>query len=209
MSEPGPAVRFGTLGPLCVLVNEDPVPLGSPQLRLVLAALLVHADAVVPADQIAETIWGDTPPASASGTVQKLIYRLRGLVGGGSDGPGDQIVTTRAPGYVLHTSATNYDARRFAILTADAQQANRRRAGARGLATARRSPRSLARRSLRGIRIRGVRSSRSGTPRRTPPACYRGTSRCEARAGRAYGARRRARESRRARTPTGSASGAS
>jgi predicted ATPase/class 3 adenylate cyclase/DNA-binding winged helix-turn-helix (wHTH) protein len=109
-------------------VNEEPAPLGSPQLRLLLAALLVHADAVVPADQIAEIIWGDDPPASASGTVQKLIYRLRGLIGGGSDESSDEVVTTRAPGYVLHTSATNYDARRFAILTADAQQANRRRA---------------------------------------------------------------------------------
>jgi predicted ATPase/class 3 adenylate cyclase/DNA-binding winged helix-turn-helix (wHTH) protein len=94
----------------------------------VLAALLVHADAVVPADQIAEILWGDAPPTSASGTVQKLIYRLRGLIGGGSDESSDEIVTTRAPGYVLHTDATSYDARRFAILTADAQQANRRRA---------------------------------------------------------------------------------
>ena len=40
-------MEFRVLGPLGVVIDGQPVPLGSPKLRTVLAALLVDANSVV------------------------------------------------------------------------------------------------------------------------------------------------------------------
>ena len=50
-----------------------------------LAALLVDANVVVSADRLVEVLWGDEPPPKAASSVQKLVYRLRSLLGSGSD----------------------------------------------------------------------------------------------------------------------------
>jgi DNA-binding SARP family transcriptional activator len=49
-------VRFLVLGPLEILDDERPVHLGSPKQRLLLAALLVHANAVVSVDRLADIL---------------------------------------------------------------------------------------------------------------------------------------------------------
>ncbi len=115
-------VAFGVLGPLEVATHGRTVELGGPQLRVVLAALLVDANAVVSADRLVQALWGDVPPASASSSVQKLVYRLRSLLGSGAD----DLITTRAPGYVLHVGPESFDAARFERMVADAQDVGRR-----------------------------------------------------------------------------------
>ena len=109
-------IAFGVLGPLQVSRDGGELEFGSPQIRLVLAALLVDANVVVSADRLIEVLWGDEPPPSAASSVQKLMYRLRSLLGSGSD----EIVVTRAPGYVLHVGAGCLDAARFESLLVDA-----------------------------------------------------------------------------------------
>jgi DNA-binding SARP family transcriptional activator len=106
-----PRVEFCVLGPLGVVVKGQPVPLGSPKLRTVLAALLVDANSVVSSDRLIDVLWGDDPPATAKTTLQKLVYRLRLLVE--SDQGTDHLLVTRAPGYVLLVGPEEYDAARF------------------------------------------------------------------------------------------------
>jgi DNA-binding SARP family transcriptional activator/WD40 repeat protein len=106
-----PRVEFCALGPLGVVVDGQPVPLGSPKLRTVLAALLVDANSVVSSDRLIDILWGDDPPVTAKATLQKLVYRLRLLVEP-NQGP-DRLLVTRAPGYVLLVGPEEYDAARF------------------------------------------------------------------------------------------------
>ena len=110
-------VVFGVLGPLDVSAGGHELELGSPQLRLVLAALLADANVVVSADRLIDVLWGDEPPPSASSSVQKLVYRLRAF----SDPGADDVVVTRPPGYVVHVDADIFDAARFERLVVEAQ----------------------------------------------------------------------------------------
>ena len=60
-------VRFTVLrGTAGALVDDDPVALGGPQQRRLLAALLAAHDTVVSADRLVESIWAqDTAPDGA------------------------------------------------------------------------------------------------------------------------------------------------
>ena len=75
-----PRVEFCALGPVGLIVEGQPVALGSPKLRTVLAALLVDANSVVSSDRLIDIVWGDDPPVSARATLQKLVYRLRVII---------------------------------------------------------------------------------------------------------------------------------
>ena len=52
-------VTFGVLGPLEVTTEGDTLELGSPQVRVIVAALLVDPNVVVSADRLIEALWGD------------------------------------------------------------------------------------------------------------------------------------------------------
>src|SRR4051794_32862978 len=116
-------VVFRALGPLEVVVDGRAVALGSPKVRLLLAALLVDANTVVSTDRLVEALWGDRPPASALTALQKLVHRLRSLIR--STHPLDVLVT-RAPGYVLTVEPGWYDAAQFEQLVVDAQHGAQR-----------------------------------------------------------------------------------
>jgi class 3 adenylate cyclase/DNA-binding SARP family transcriptional activator/WD40 repeat protein len=127
------AVEFRVLGPLEVLVDGRSVPLGAAKQRLVLAALLVGSNAVVSVDRLVDIVWGELPPDSAERTLQKYIYRLRGVIEPGR-APWDPTATllTRPPGYLLELRPGQLDAARFTDLIGDA----RRRAAGGELAAA-------------------------------------------------------------------------
>lgn len=75
-------MQFGLLGPVQVLDDQgSPVDLGGRQPRLVIAALLVSVGRPVPPDAIFDAVWGDSPPASAAGTLQSYVSRLRSRLG--------------------------------------------------------------------------------------------------------------------------------
>src|SRR6516165_8092115 len=120
-------VEFRVLGPLEVLVDGRPVPLGAAKQRLVLAALLAGSNAVVSVDRLVDIVWGELPPDSAERTLQKYVYRLRGVIEPGR-APGDPAATllTRPPGYLLELRPDQLDAACFTDLIG---QAKRRAAG--------------------------------------------------------------------------------
>ena len=127
-----PRVEFCVLGPLGVVVDGQPVPLGSPKLRTVLAALLVDANSVVSSDRLIDILWGDDPPVSARTTLQKLVYRLRLLVE--PDQGSDRLLVTRAP--VMCCASGRRSTTRRASKTGCSPRAPRRTRGGASAAVA-------------------------------------------------------------------------
>jgi WD40 repeat protein/DNA-binding SARP family transcriptional activator/energy-coupling factor transporter ATP-binding protein EcfA2 len=108
-------MEFRVLGSLEVLERGDRVPLGGPKQRLVLAALLVHANRLVPADSLIDDIWGDEPPDAARSALQAYVSRLRKILG-------PDRLEGRPPGYVLHAEPEEVDAALFERLVHDARE---------------------------------------------------------------------------------------
>src|SRR5919204_300900 len=71
------SLTFRLLGPLEVLRGAALIRIEAPQQRVLLAALLLEADRIVPADRLMELLWGDEPPAKPRNALQTLIRRLR------------------------------------------------------------------------------------------------------------------------------------
>ena len=68
--------------------------------------LLTQANAVVPAHQIVDELWGDAPPASAVNLVQGAVSALRKVLG-------REAIATRGSGYALRVTPEALDLQRF------------------------------------------------------------------------------------------------
>lgn len=107
-------VEFTILGPVQVLADQRCIEVSSAKERLTLAMLVVHANAVVSADQLVEVLWGGNPPATAANTVQSYISRLRRtLEPARAARAKDGLICTRGPGYLLAVEPEAIDAVRF------------------------------------------------------------------------------------------------
>ena len=73
---------FRILGPLEVECEGRALPLGGRQQRELLALLLLHANEVVPVDEIIDELWPEAPPPSATRSIHALVSRLRRLLEG-------------------------------------------------------------------------------------------------------------------------------
>ena len=71
-------VHIGLLGELEVVDDEGRVvTVVGAKLRSLLAILAVHAGRVVPAEQLIDALWGDSPPAAVRNGLQGLVSKLR------------------------------------------------------------------------------------------------------------------------------------
>jgi DNA-binding SARP family transcriptional activator len=113
------SMEFRVLGPLEVRRDGEPLQLAPAQGAL-LAALLLHANQVVPTDRLVELIWGDRAANAARNTLQVLIRRLRG---GLQPGGARRVLLTRPPGYLLVIGPGQLDLESFETLVARARQA--------------------------------------------------------------------------------------
>ncbi|HEX7135181.1 MAG TPA: helix-turn-helix domain-containing protein, partial [Iamia sp.] len=78
-------MHYSLLGPLHVVGDDGaPVVVSGRQLRLVLTVLLVSVGRRVTAESLMDAVWGDEPPATATGTLQSYISRLRAHLGAGA-----------------------------------------------------------------------------------------------------------------------------
>jgi DNA-binding SARP family transcriptional activator len=109
-------VRFAVLGPVELQVEGRLVPLGGPKQRALLAFLLLHANQAVSRDRLIDALWGESPPPSASESLDAYVYRLRKLVG-------HQRLVRRGSGYVLSVEAGELDADQFGVLVTGAREA--------------------------------------------------------------------------------------
>jgi DNA-binding SARP family transcriptional activator/Tfp pilus assembly protein PilF len=102
-------IEFCLLGPLLVRDGGVVVPLTSQKQRAVLAAMLLNAGRVVSLDELAEVLWGASPPPSARVTIQNHVMRLRKALG---DAAGSRI-STQPRGYLVHVDSGQLDVSRF------------------------------------------------------------------------------------------------
>ncbi len=122
-SVPAPAgdgLRFRVLGPLQVFDGEIPVAVPKGKVSVLLAALLLRANQVVPAAQLVDWLWGPDLPADPRRAIQVCVARLRQALGGGEDA---SVVATHARGYRIEASARTLDLLRVRELLALAKRA--------------------------------------------------------------------------------------
>jgi predicted ATPase/DNA-binding SARP family transcriptional activator len=111
-------MRFGVLGPVeARLPDGSPVAVGGPQVRSLLAMLLLDAGRTVSTDRLADGLYGDAPPADVAHALQSQVSRLRrGLRGGAT-------VDFGPAGYRLAVDPDAVDAHRFGTLAGQGRQA--------------------------------------------------------------------------------------
>ena len=113
-------MRFRLLGPLEIRTGEDDWRgIGAPKWRAVLAALLINAGQIVPADVLINEVWPDTPPAKAGNLISIYVLRLRRLLGDTDS----TVLATRAPGYLLRLGPADTDAQVFEALVREGRRA--------------------------------------------------------------------------------------
>ena len=115
--------EFRLLGPLEVLENGTPLPLGSGRQRALLALLLLHRNTVVSVDRIADELWGAEPPPTAAKIVQVYVSGLRKALG-------EERIATARPGYRLSIEPGELDVERVETLLANARESEPRRKAA-------------------------------------------------------------------------------
>lgn len=109
---------FRILGQLEAVDNGQPVALGSPQQRALLARLLISANEVVTADRLIEDIWRGEPPDTARHTLHVYISRLRKAID-----PDRTRLRHQGRGYRLAVAPDEFDAMRFERLAAEGRGA--------------------------------------------------------------------------------------
>ncbi len=107
-------VEFAILGPLEARADGEPITLGGPKQRALLAALLLDAGRVVSLDRLVEMLWSGDPPATATASLQNFIAQLRKALG-------PDVVETRPPGYVIRLEPEQLDAARVRSLVDEAR----------------------------------------------------------------------------------------
>jgi YVTN family beta-propeller protein len=125
---------YQILGPLEVREGGRLVALGGDKQRALLAILVLHRNEVVSADRLIDDLWGESPPASAIGTLQAYVSRLRKVLDAArvaSDAPdGDPAessangaLLTRGHGYLLRVAPGELDLDRFGELVEQGRNA--------------------------------------------------------------------------------------
>jgi len=103
-------VEFRLFGPLQVRDDAGGMcQVSQGRLRTLLAALLVHAGAVVSTDALTEYVWGEAVPGRPRVALQVMVTRLRGSLGP----QGAARIRTVRPGYLCEVRPGELDVARF------------------------------------------------------------------------------------------------
>jgi basic membrane lipoprotein Med (substrate-binding protein (PBP1-ABC) superfamily)/DNA-binding SARP family transcriptional activator len=114
-------MEFRILGPLEVRSDGDPVDLGPPKQRALLALLLLHIDRVVPTERILEELWGDDAPGKEN-ALWVHISRLRSaLEPRRVDRGQSSVLVTRDHGYTIRADPSTLDSRLFETTLVEAR----------------------------------------------------------------------------------------
>src|SRR5438874_5379699 len=98
-------MEYRILGPLEVVDEGEPVPLGRLKERLVLAVLLLHANEFVSRERLIDELWGSSPPPTARKAVNVYISQLRRALARNGRDP----IATEDGGYQLGVGAGELD----------------------------------------------------------------------------------------------------
>ena len=104
------------LGPFQLDEGGRRIPVEGARQRAVLVSLVLHANEVVPSEQLLMDLWGEDSPRSAANSLQAAISRLRRAL------PAGRLVT-RAPGYALRIFPEELDVSQFDQLVTEGREA--------------------------------------------------------------------------------------
>ncbi|MFI1912991.1 BTAD domain-containing putative transcriptional regulator [Nocardia sp. NPDC020380] len=117
-------MQFGMLGPVEVRRDDGgPVSVGGPQMRSLLALLVLEAGRGVGRERLIDGLHGEEPPGDAGHALQSQVSRLRRALRNGSGG--GEIVESTTAGYRLAIDPRDTDAHRFAELAERGRKALR------------------------------------------------------------------------------------
>ena len=104
-------LRLHVLGELAATRDGAVVDLGGRRQRAVLAALVVSRDQFVPAERLADCVWGDLAPANSTGAIQAYVSHLRRrLQPDAVARQRDGVIASTGAGYVLRLGPETVDA---------------------------------------------------------------------------------------------------
>ncbi|MFI7707958.1 BTAD domain-containing putative transcriptional regulator [Nonomuraea sp. NPDC049480] len=127
-------LTFSVLGPLAAHLDGEPVGLGRPRQRSVLARLLAAGGQAVPVDRLIDDLYADEVPPKALAAVQSYVSNLRrALEPDRSPRSPAGVLVTQPPGYALRLAADAVDAWRFESMVSDPAATHERLAEALGL----------------------------------------------------------------------------
>lgn len=104
-------VEIKVLGPIEARRNGEPVDIGGPAQRRLLASLIARPGQVVSVTGLLDDLWGDNPPPSGPASIQSYVSRLRRALG-------VDVIETIAPGYRLGNGRMTIDSIEFAAAAA-------------------------------------------------------------------------------------------
>ncbi len=111
---PNGGLTFGLLGSFEVAKDGHSVQIRGQKQRAVLAILALNAGRVVSTDRLVDLLWGELSPKTAVTSLQNFISQLRKALG-------PDIVSTKAPGYLLNVAAEQVDLNQFERLVSEAR----------------------------------------------------------------------------------------
>lgn len=65
--------RYRLLGGVSATVGGEPVDLGPPKQRAIIAVLALEAGRLVPVDRLVDVVWGDRVPAQAEVSLRSYV----------------------------------------------------------------------------------------------------------------------------------------
>ena len=124
---PGMArLEIRVLGPVEVAWDGRAIDIGGIKVRALVARLLIDRHIIVSVDRIVDALWGEKSGPGAEIALRSTISRLRKRLR--EAGAAEDVIVTRAPGYVLEVPAEVTDVFRLERLVAEGRrQLNRRR----------------------------------------------------------------------------------
>ena len=121
-----PPLEVRVLGPVEVAREGRVVDIGGVKARALIARLLIDRGLVVSVDRLVDSLWGDHEGEGAEIALRSTISRVRKRLR--EAGAPEDLILTRAPGYVLDAPAEVTDAHRFEQLVVEGRrQLGRRR----------------------------------------------------------------------------------
>ncbi|MEU6032002.1 BTAD domain-containing putative transcriptional regulator [Streptomyces tauricus] len=126
-TSPHHEAAINVFGKLTIQFTGQPLEIGPPRRRAVLALLVMRARTVVSIPTILESLWGTDLPGHAVTTLQSYVSRLRKLIVHHPLADGSKLTLQyRSHGYVLDIAPENIDAVRFEQLVTKGLAAERR-----------------------------------------------------------------------------------
>jgi len=110
------AAEFAVLGAVEARLGGQPVPLGHARQQCVLVALLADINQIVPAERLADRVWGDRMPRRAANALHGYLSRLRRILAEAGAGEAGIGIARQRGGYMIIADPMSVDLQQFRTL---------------------------------------------------------------------------------------------